>query len=391
MKIAVSACLLGTPCRYDGEARPCGAVCALADWADVVPVCPEVLGGLRVPHPPSEIVTANRVLQVVDAQGKDTTQAFLDGADKTLARVQKEGCTLAVMKSKSPSCGNGRIYDGTFSGTLVDGYGVATRALRAAGVRVIDETQLEACVVATQTHHPGQMPAILAETSAQCPALETDRLVLRPLNADDIDDVFAYCKDPDVGPDAGWAAHRSREDSRVFVQDIANAAHVFGIFEKVASPASAKEAMHDGCSTSQDKNKVACAGRFVDAQTAQTKLPATGPCIGSVGLIPDPARRNPDCKMLGYALAKWAWGQGYMTEAAQEVIRYGFEELALDAITCNHYTFNNRSGRVIEKCGFLFEGIIHGAEATPDGILQDIKSYYLPRETWDDLQKQSVY
>lgn len=166
--------------------------------------------------------------------------------------------------------------------------------------------------------------------------------------------MFAYCKDPDVGPDAGWAAHRTHEDSRFFVEEIASAPHVFGIFEK----------------------------RDVSATGSENHVPPTGPCIGSVGLIPDPMRRNPDCLMLGYALAKEAWGRGYMTEASREVLRYGFEELALSLVTCNHYTFNARSRRVIEKCGFVHEGVVHQVEATPDGIQQDIESYWLDEPTW---------
>ena len=175
--------------------------------------------------------------------------------------------------------------------------------------------------------------------------------MLRPLVSDDIDDVYAYCSDPAVGPDAGWAPHRTREDSRMFVEVIASEPHVFGIFEKT------------GAGTG-----------------------ATGPCIGSIGLIRDPQRRNVDCLMLGYALARTAWGRGCMTEAADEMLRYGFEELGLGLITCTHYTFNDRSRRVIEKAGFVHEGTIHGAEATPDGLMQDFESYYLPRELWDEAK-----
>lgn len=352
MKIAVSACLLGTPCRYDGTSRPCEAVLALRDRHEVVPVCPEVLGDLRVPHPPCEIATAERAVRVVDAEGADATDAFLLGARRTLERVQDAGCTLAVLKAKSPSCGNGLVYDGTFSGSLVPGYGVAARALREAGVRTLDEAQLQACLDASEARRAGRLPAILAEGSAECPVLETGRLVLRALGSDDVEDVFAYCSDPDVGPDAGWPPHRTIEDSRMFVEEIASAPHVFGVFEK----------LDDG---------------------------ACGPCIGSIGLIPDPQRRNVDCLMLGYALARTAWGRGCMTEAADEVLRYGFEELGLGMISCTHYAFNARSRRVIEKSGFVHEGTIHGAEATPDGLMQDFESYYLARARWMELEAAS--
>ena len=267
MPIAVSACLLGEPCRYDGKSRPCEDVLKLHDACEMVPVCPEVLGGLPVPHAPCEIAAAERALRVTDADGVDVTDAFLAGAAKTVELAKEQGCKLAVLKAKSPSCGCGLVYDGAFAGELVPGYGVAARALREAGVRVLDEVWFAACVRAGEARHPGCPPAILAETSGECPALETERLVLRPLVSDDIDDVYAYCSDPAVGPDAGWAPHRTREDSRMFVEVIASEPHVFGIFEKT------------GAGTG-----------------------ATGPCIGSIGLIRDPQRRNVDCLMLGLSL-----------------------------------------------------------------------------------------
>ena len=349
MKIAVSACLLGTACRFDATSKPCAEAQALRGSHQVVPVCPEVAGGLRVPHPANEIVAAERALRVVDANGADNTDAFLDGACKTLERVRAEGCRLAVLKAKSPSCGNGRIYDGTFTGSLVAGYGVAARLLRAEGVRVIDEEQLRACLAASAALRPDGLPAVLAESSAECPTLVTERLVLRPLVAADIDDVFAYCSDPDIGPDAGWAPHRTREDARFFVEEIASAPHVFGVFERALGATGGE---------------------------------GTGPCIGSIGLIVDPQRRNVDCLMLGYALARRAWGKGYMTEASREVIRYGFDELGLSLVSCTHYVFNDRSRRVIEKCGFEREGVIHAAEPAPDGTLQDMAAYCLTREAW---------
>ncbi len=345
MKLAVSACLLGEPCRFDGKSKPCRAVCDLRAGHQVVPVCPEVAGGLEVPHPPSEIVSTERALLVRDVTGVDTTDAFLTGATKTLETVQAQGCQLAVLKAKSPSCGNGRVYDGTFTGTLVEGYGVAARMLRAAGVRVLDEIQLQACVDASVSRRATSIPPVLATTSAECPQLVTERLVLRPLVESDADDVFAYCSDPDIGLDAGWPPHRTREDSRAFVEDIASAPHVFGVFERAAHG-------------------------------------ATGPCIGSVGLLRDPQRRNPDCLMLGYALSKAAWGKGYMTEAAREVLRYGFEELGLGMISCTCYPSNRRSARVIEKCGFVPEGVLHAAEVAPDGTLQDFLLHHMTRASW---------
>ena len=143
MKIAVSACLLGEPCRFDGAAKPCAQVIDLGKRHELVPVCPECAGGLPTPRPASEIYAAAPALRVVNAEGADVTAAFLAGAQRTLELVRVEGCGLAVLKAKSPSCGSGLVYDGTFTRTLVPGWGVAARLLADAGIPVMDETQVE--------------------------------------------------------------------------------------------------------------------------------------------------------------------------------------------------------------------------------------------------------
>lgn len=143
MIIAVSACLLGTPCRYDGAARPNAAVQALRERHEIVPVCPESMGGLPIPRLPNEIVAGADGLRAVDSAGVDNTAAFVAGAQAALERARRAGCAAAVLKSKSPSCGSGRIYDGTFTGTLADGWGVAAALFRDAGIPVVDEDHLE--------------------------------------------------------------------------------------------------------------------------------------------------------------------------------------------------------------------------------------------------------
>lgn len=145
LTIAVSACLLGTPCRYNGTAKPCAVVQRLRELPGitVVPICPEVSGGLSIPHPPSEITQGAPRWHVINAEGTDVTEAFVHGAQKTLERVRNTGCNLAVLKAKSPSCGHGLVYDGSFTDTLVPGDGVAARMLLDADVKVIDEAQLE--------------------------------------------------------------------------------------------------------------------------------------------------------------------------------------------------------------------------------------------------------
>lgn len=145
MNIAVSACLLGVPCRFDGEARPCAAVQKLREDGEhtVVPICPESGAGLSIPRSPNEIVAAEEELRVVDSDGVDNTAAFVRGAKRAFEKARKAGCTCAILKAKSPSCGSGRIYDGTFTGTLVEGWGVAARMFRDAGIQVIDEKTFE--------------------------------------------------------------------------------------------------------------------------------------------------------------------------------------------------------------------------------------------------------
>lgn len=141
--LAVSACLLGERCRFDGASKPSAQVKALADRFKLVPICPEVAGGFPVPHPPCEIMAGARPTRVIDANGADVTQRFHEGAARCLEQLRDTDCRAAVLKSKSPSCGSGLVYDGTFSGSLVPGWGVAAELFRDAGIFVIDETQTD--------------------------------------------------------------------------------------------------------------------------------------------------------------------------------------------------------------------------------------------------------
>ncbi len=145
-KILVSACLLGAPCRYDGRAKPSSEVIRLSEWFDLVPVCPEVAGGLPTPRTPSEVVEE----RVVNRAGEDVTVAFVRGAAAAVQTARLLGITRAVLKARSPSCGRGTVYDGTFSGTLTAGDGVTAAALRAAGVRVYTEEETAALLATTE-------------------------------------------------------------------------------------------------------------------------------------------------------------------------------------------------------------------------------------------------
>ena len=141
MHILVSACLLGEPCRYDGTGKGEPALEKLhAQGHTLVPVCPEVLGGLPTPRSPAERQLDGRV---VNREGQDVTGEYRAGAERALEAARTHGCTLAILKERSPSCGRGQIYDGTFSGTLVPGSGVAARLLEEHGVRVYGESQIE--------------------------------------------------------------------------------------------------------------------------------------------------------------------------------------------------------------------------------------------------------
>ncbi|MFV3316255.1 DUF523 domain-containing protein [Pseudomonas sp. NY15374] len=149
-KVLVSACLLGQPVRYDE--RDSGHPDLLKQWqaeGRVVPLCPEVAGGLPTPRPAAEIQggQGGQVLdgqvQVLTVAGEDVSAAFLSGARQALALVRRHGIRVAVLKSGSPSCGNRLTYDGSFSGVKVPGEGVVAALLRREGVRVFSELELE--------------------------------------------------------------------------------------------------------------------------------------------------------------------------------------------------------------------------------------------------------
>lgn len=170
--------------------------------------------------------------------------------------------------------------------------------------------------------------------------IETDRLILRGIVEDDAQDIFEYGKEPNVGPNAGWKPHEGIEETRELMKQIfINQPNVFGIVLK-------------------ENNKM----------------------IGSVGLIKDPKRENPHALMLGYALSEHYWGRGLMTEASKAVIDFGFKDTEITVITCCCYAFNKRSRRVIEKCGFKYEGCLRQGEMRYDGKVMDVESFSLLKE-----------
>ena len=141
MNILISACLLGAACRYDGRSHPLGEVLLtkLAEAHTLIPICPEIYGGLPTPRPPAEI-THNRV---INAKGDNITEAYRRGAEEALRMARLFGCEAAILKEKSPSCGVGRIYDGSFSRTLTEGNGITADVLIDAGIKVYGESEIE--------------------------------------------------------------------------------------------------------------------------------------------------------------------------------------------------------------------------------------------------------
>lgn len=169
--------------------------------------------------------------------------------------------------------------------------------------------------------------------------IETERLILRSIVENDATDIFEYAQETNVGPNAGWKPHDNIDETRELMKQIfIDQPYVFGIVLK--------------------KNH---------------KM------IGSIGLIKDPKRENPHARMLGYALSEHYWGQGLMTEASKAIIDLGFEDPEINIITCCCYSFNHRSHRVIEKCGFKYEGCLRQCEMRYDGKVFDMESFSLMR------------
>ena len=165
--------------------------------------------------------------------------------------------------------------------------------------------------------------------------IETSRLILRPITEADAEDIFEYSKNDNVGVHAGWKAHANIEETRELMSIIfLDKEGVYGIV-----------------------------------------LKESGKMIGSMGLIDDHKRENNKARMLGYAIGEEYWGKGYTTEAAKTLIEYGFKELDLDLISAYCYPINMRSKRVLEKCGFQYEGTLRLAEERFDGVTLDNECY----------------
>lgn len=175
--------------------------------------------------------------------------------------------------------------------------------------------------------------------------LTTERLTLRPFREDDVQALYAYSKDEAVGRNAGWKPHESLQES----DDILHLVFL-------------------------NQPSVWAVERRSD-----------GRLMGSAGLITDSARQYGSARSLGYALGVDYWGQGYMTEAVRAVIRFGFEQMGLDLISATCYPDNAGSRRVLEKCGFQYEGTLHRAELLYNGEIKDHLHFYLAHEAAEKL------
>lgn len=139
--LLISACLLGFSCKYSGGSNRLsdGQLARLRECFRLIPVCPETAGGLPTPREPSERLGD----KVFSRQGRDVTEEYHEGAQTAVALARRYGCRAALLKEKSPSCGSGLIYDGSFTGRLTQGDGLAAERLKEAGLIIFGESDIE--------------------------------------------------------------------------------------------------------------------------------------------------------------------------------------------------------------------------------------------------------
>ena len=135
MKIGVSSCLLGINCKYNGQSNKNEGILKLKEKYELVPICPEVLGGLSTPRIPAEIIKD----KVINKEGIDVTKNYNNGANKALQILKENNINIVILKSKSPSCGRDKVYDGTFSHVLIDGQGISAKLFSQNNITIYDE------------------------------------------------------------------------------------------------------------------------------------------------------------------------------------------------------------------------------------------------------------
>ena len=139
MNILVSQCLLGIDCNYKQTNKKNNKVLELMNNHNLIPICPEQLGGMTTPRPPSELING----RVINNKGEDVTKNYLQGAKLALNIAKLYNVKYAILKSNSPSCGYGKIYDGTFSGTLINGNGTTADLLSKNGIKIFNENNID--------------------------------------------------------------------------------------------------------------------------------------------------------------------------------------------------------------------------------------------------------
>ena len=134
-KIIISSCLLGNNCKYNGKNNYIEKIELLKDKYEIIPICPEVMGGLSIPRIPSEINNG----MVIDKCGNDVSEYFNNGANKVIDIVKNNNIKIAILKDGSPSCGSSNIYDGTFKGNKINGMGITAKRLSDLGIKIYNE------------------------------------------------------------------------------------------------------------------------------------------------------------------------------------------------------------------------------------------------------------
>ena len=182
--------------------------------------------------------------------------------------------------------------------------------------------------------------------------LETDRLTLRKWEEKDAASLYEYARDPEVGPIAGWPPHKNVEESLDVIKNVFTGAECYAICEKGSNKAiGAIELKLNGCT--------------------------------------DMTERDDECE-LGYWLGKPFWGRGYMPEAANEILRHGFEDIGMTTIWCGYYDGNNKSKRVQEKVGFVYH---HTCDEVPVPLMNEIRighTNYMTKERWEDIVARQI-
>ena len=176
--------------------------------------------------------------------------------------------------------------------------------------------------------------------------IETQRLLLRPWREEDLEDLYAYARDPQVGPGAGWKPHESIRESQQILKTVLMVPEVWAL-----------------------------------------ELRETGRPIGSIGLHRDRKRNLPASvvREIGYWLGRPYWGRGFMPEAVRAVLDYAFAKLQLELVSCSHFPDNDASRRVIEKLGFRYEGLLRHGFRIYDGSVLDMMVYSMTRQEYSLL------